>query len=439
MNKTKKFIPHILGVCSAVFLGVSIFAYTQIPVLEQKIVDKQESKKKIDSYLLQEHSSFVQNEKALEALNKPEESNDGVSYSYRTPEGFEMISYSQKWNQNKLIELYEELKQNKHGEEIGLLYQVIVYGEHSELASGMHSNERKVLYLELDFPAIAKGEIKYYLDMGTIELYGGDTYTRVEQMAHTLSHEYGHHFTMYYFFNNGDAIRGSKYEEVRNLEGYDIRYDWWEDPDDYVKNHHWYIVEIAAEDYVQILGSPTAKKVTNYKDVRQVLYGAKFSDEYNSGNGTPQENLMIPLAIEVDGLYNLFYQEIKDDYPPAPILHEKKEIKIEITSGTSSHESVKGQISFKHYRITWNDAYAGEGAIYTLVCYDESDYFIYPIKTVHSGDSMQAYIGTVSRETSTMIYWQYDELDKGTKTFVVTVLFPDGTMRVSDPMTYTFK
>ena len=439
MEKIKKFIPHILGACAVVFLGVSIFTFIQIPSLEQKIIDKQESKAKIDAYLSQDHSNPVQNEEALAALDRPEETNGNVLYSYRTPEGFEMISYSKKWTENKLIELYEELKLNKHGEEFGLLYQVIVYAESSETAAGTHTNERKTLFLKIDLPALGNGQIKYYLNMGTIELYDGDTYTRVEQMAHTLSHEYGHHFTFYYFFKNGDAVRNSEYETVRNLGEHNIRYDWWEDPEDYLYNHHWYIVEIAAEDYVQIMGSPTAKKVIEYKDVRQVLYGSKYPDYYNSGNGTPQENLMIPLASEVEGLHDLFYQAIGEEYTPVPTLREKKNINLKITSGYSSHESVSGQLSFRHYRITWDDVYAGEGAIYTLVCYDEENYYIYPIKTVHSGDTMQAYIGTVSRETSTMIYWQYDELDQGTKTFIVTVLFPDGTMHLSDPLIYTFK
>ena len=439
MDKIKRFIPHILGVCIAVLLGVSIFTFTQIPVLEQKIKDKQESKEKIDNYLSENHERPVQNEKALEVFEQPEFVDKDILYSYRTPEGFEMISYSQKWNQSKLIELYEELKLNKHGDEFGLLYQVIVYAERSETVSGTHTNERRTLFLDINFPALATGKITYFLNMGTIELYDGDSYTRVEQMAHTLSHEYGHHFTFYYFFQNGDSVRNSEYEIVRGLSGYNIRYDWWGESNDYLVNHHWYIIEIAAEDYVQIMGSPTAKRVVEYKDVRQTLYGAKHPDSYSSGNGTPQENLMIPLAGEVEGLYDLFHQAIGDEYPAAPALHEKKDIKIQITSGSSSHNSMSGPLYFKHYRITWNDAYAGEGAIYTLVCFDEDNYYIYPIKTVHSGDTMQAYIGTVSRETTTMIYSQYDQLDKGTKTFIVTVLFPDGTMRLSDPMTYTFK
>jgi len=439
MKNNKKLVTIGLIVCVFICIAVVVYSYMQIPLLQQKVIDKQESKKKIDTYLQHMPENKIENEKAFLMLDYEIPQDEEILYTYQTAEGFKMISYSSKWNEEKLIELYEELLRNEHGEEIELLYQVIVYAEESRTAAGTHSNEMQALSFELRFPSLPKeSKISYYRDMGTIKLYNGDVFTRVEQFAHTLSHEYGHHFTFHYIFKNGN-VENTEYEKMRELSDYDIRYYWWEDSDDYYENHHWYLIEIAAEDYVQLMGSPMTRNITSYKDVRQMLHGAKSPDYWDSKNGRPQENLMIPLAAEVEGLYDYFYKFIGDDYEPAPMLHEEREINIGITRGSSSQDSIEGMLYFTHYKLNWNEAYAGEGAIYTLVCYDENDYFVRPIKTVKSGEEMSAYIGTVSRATSSMIYWQYDEIDEGTKTFLVIVLFPDGTLRVSKPFTYTFK
>ena len=434
----KKKIIMIMTILMLLCMGVVFFVAKQIPILQQKIIGKQESRELISNYLKNVPTNRIENTEALEILNAEREIDEDILYSYRASEGFELISYSEKWNTDKLIALYEELLKNKHGKEIESLYQIIVYAKPSKTAAGTHTNETKMLYFDIQFPALSKkSSIKFARNMGTIELYDGDKNTTIESMAYILSHEYGHHYTFSYMFQD-DVIRGSDYDLIRNISNRKVRYNWWEDSQHYYENHQWYLIEIAAEDYVQLMGSPTTKNIIDYKDVNQILHGATYPKNWYSRNGTPQENLLIPLANEVEGLYDYFYQFISDDYPPDLPLRDRLPIEIKINKGSSSHESVSGPLYFTHYKVSWNDPYKGEDVIYTLVMFMEEDYYLYPIKTVHPGQNTMAYLGGISYESSQYIHWNNDELASGTKTFVVTALFADGTMRVSDPLTYTF-
>jgi Pregnancy-associated plasma protein-A. len=433
-----KQLKYILLLSTIVFLGMSFYVFSQKTNLEQKIADKQTSKGKIDNYLVNYVRSTSDNQQALDLFSITKAKDSKILHSYKTPEGFEMISYTNKWTKEKLIDLYEELMKNRHGDEIELLYQVIVYGVADSYAAGDHSNESKEFELQLRFPALrSNSSITYELEMGTIQLYNGNEYTKVQQFAHTLSHEYGHHFTFHHFFKDG--VEGSEYAKLRNVAADMVRYNWWDDQNDYKKNHHWYLVEIAAEDYVQIMGSPMTKNQVDYKDIREILNGAKWVGNLDSKNGTPQENLMIPFAHEVEGLYDYFNKFVSDTYEPAPTLPIEKNIEIKVKKGSSSQLGADGMLYFTHYVISWNDAYKNEKASYTLVCYDENDYYIHPIKTVGYGNSMTAYIGTVSINRNNYIYWQYDNIDKGNKNFVVIVHFPDGTILKSKPFAYSFK
>lgn len=143
-------------------------------------------------------------------------------------------------------------------------------------------------------------------------------------MAKTLSHEYGHHFVSYYMFDDlmdADAdvetyirIRGLPEDKVLN------RSDNADDAQ-YLDMHYWYVGEIAAEDYVLLMGSPATRQVVDCYDVWDLLYGA-VQPEASLANGAmnlfPQENLMIPLASDVDGLKEYFYSFIDETPTPTP-------------------------------------------------------------------------------------------------------------------------
>ena len=423
----------VLGCC----LGVTAYLYIRIPTLENDLTLKQENKVTIDQFINSPLSNEIVNTKALESLNKETEIDPNIKYTYRTEEGFQMISYSDKWDVEKLQALYNELKLNKHGEEFELLYQVIVYPQPDSNASGDHQNLLESLEIIIDFPALPKdSNIVLFRNMGTIQLYNGDEYTKVSQMAHVLSHEYGHHYTFYYFFNN-DKIINSDYEALRNVTEGEVLYYWYNDYANYYANHQWYLIEIAAEDYVQLMGSPMTKNVENYTDINQRLHGAKANYQWHSYNGTIQENMLIPFADEVDGLAEYFNQFISNE-PLTKTTYTKKNFNLHIARETSHHDSISGSLDFTYYKISWDDVYKNDGAIYTLVCCDEDGSNLIPIKTVYANQATTAYIGTVSYETTQNIYWGYDQLDQGTKNFIVTVLLPDGTLYKSNILTYRF-
>ncbi len=72
--------------------------------------------------------------------------------------------------------------------------------------------------------------------------------------------------------------------------------------------------------------------------------------------------------------------------------------------------------------------------------YDADDYAntIVPIKTVYPGDPARAYIGNVvlDRGSSDILRRR---TQRGTRTFVVTAVLPDGSMYKSEPFDYTFQ
>ena len=100
---------------------------------------------------------------------------------------------------------------------------------------------------------------------------------------------------------------------------------------------------------------------------------------------------------------------------------------------------VTGYQEFTSYQLKWDKVY-GEDATYTLISYQPEDYnnSFYPIKTVSPGEEAGAWIGCVTQEESYSISYLDDELARGTRTFQVTALLPDGRVAVSQPLGYTF-
>ncbi|MDD2592130.1 MAG: hypothetical protein PHG99_07525 [Erysipelotrichaceae bacterium] len=418
-------IISILGSITTIFL---------IEKLNDKLINLQANSNKIDKFISGHQTNLNHNEDGLAALEEQEDIVLEAKYRYQSDDGITMTSYSDIWNTEKLKQLYEELRLNKHGEEFTLLNEVIVYGEADSYAAGVQSNNLKKVKLNLKWPALAdNSEIPFFIYMGTIRLYNGDYYTTVADMAHVLSHEYGHHFTFYHFFN-GDDVDNSEYESIRNFDS-EVFYNW-SHATHYYANHHWYLIEIAADDYVQLMGSPMTRSVSSYTDIQQNIYNEQKNVRWWSYNGTIQGNLLLPFADEVDGLKAYFYSFIDEELSEGTI-YEKKSFKPRITKGYSHHDSISGALDFIHYVISWDDIY--QDAIYTLVCCDEDGSNMTPIKTVYPNQSNKAYIGTVSYETYDMIYWRYDNLDKGIKKFIVTALLPDDTLYKSEVLTYEFK
>lgn len=359
-------------------------------------------------------------------------------FEIKAPEGFWLRSYSEQWNEEKLELLRQELLLNKHGAEIETLQEIVLLPEDNEEYLGSHQEQESRTSYRNEFPLFQDHlKIVFRADTSIITLNNAETNNTVERMAKTLSHEYGHLYTFYYFENNQKDWADTEYAKMRQAGLYNLRTSL-DDLEDYKNNHHMYLAETAAEDYVQLMGSPNARQVVRFTDVRQVLNGASQPDpeEINSAfNAYPQENFFIPLASEVPGLREYYYSFIQEA-PVAP-LQEKLEFNISISPHTVGYDLVDGYKNFTSYRLAWDAPYAE--ATYTLVCVESGDeYAAIPIKTVYPGESANAEIGNATANRGNRVEWIYDNLASGTKTFYVVALLPDGTAYLSQPLEYTF-
>jgi hypothetical protein len=276
-------------------------------------------------------------------------------------------------------------------------------------------------------------------NVGRIVLYGGDTNTTIESMASVLSHEYGHLFTFYHMFGlSFDDLANTNFAILRDASRHGLITTGIDDMEFYLQNHNRFLIEVAAEDYVQLMGSPTVRQVGSFFDVRQILLqgleNTPFLNFYR--NAFPQLNMRIPLASEVYGLREYFFSFI--DSEPVMPAEERMEITLDIRPVTVSFDLVTGHTAFTHYVITWNTPY--QDAVYTLVTYDADDDndWARPIRTVFPDQQAEAVIGAVTQERGNYIHSVDDELARGNRVFFVVAMLPDGTFYTSEKLFFQF-
>ncbi|MDX8361144.1 S-layer homology domain-containing protein [Cytobacillus sp. IB215316] len=168
--------------------------------------------------------------------------------SYTGDSGVTIESYSSKWKtEEQLIEVEQELLRNKHGEELELLGKVVLLPDYP---AGDETLGQYFALYEL------RGTKWSLLPDRKIYLYGVDDFATVPEIAQTLSHEYGHHFTFYHLIEGEnlepDEWMKSNYAEVRSLSTNHKAHS--DGSGDYV----WGLAEILAEDYVQLFGTELA-------------------------------------------------------------------------------------------------------------------------------------------------------------------------------------
>ncbi|TCS75277.1 hypothetical protein [Effusibacillus lacus] len=292
---------------------------------------------------------------------------------------------------------------NAHGEELKLLAEVRVLdgypkgksiaGEYSFKTSVDLFNRQKML-------------------PGTIDLYGGNERTTVESLAKTLSHEYGHHVTHYYSvkqdgfsITDKDRWRQSTYAKIRGLAN-DLRVNQ-------LAEHRWELAEIAAEDYVQLFGSPTAKRVytfpSRHDSLQQMKEIGPLRWDASMYNVVPQENLDLPLASEVPNLYQWYATHLgvrsQPDIPKKPELRIKEVIK---------HGDVGYQLHF-----VWSGENGQSNLTYTLVAYSDGDPIPEPIVTRQGTDILDGRYGTMVVRTASSILTYKDPTATGIRHFRV--------------------
>ncbi|MCL2820654.1 MAG: hypothetical protein FWD38_07475 [Oscillospiraceae bacterium] len=378
---------------------------------------------------------------------------DDALFFYDTPEGFTMISHSPAWDENMLELLYYELLMNEHGDEINALYEVIVYPYEEEegVAAAMYSPGTTAVSFFIEFPALpADFTIDFPQDIGSITLFNGDNNTTIESMASSLSHEYGHHYTFYYMFGFGqnepdsyghntddsDSLADTVYARLRNAEGNNLITSTT--PGE-TYHHYWYryLIEVAAEDYVQLMGSRTTRQIIDFIDVRQAVGGAEQPEiSVRPRNAFPQANMLIPLAGDVPGL-NEYYYSFIDASPRVPA-EEKQEITLQINRNSTEYHLTSGLRTFVHYSVTWNAPY--QNAVYTLVYYDPIGYdgWGVPVRTVRPGQNPSAIIGEYVTQRGNQIVSMDDGITSGRKVFFVVALLPDGSFYLSEKLEFQF-
>lgn len=436
--KSTKGIIALLCISILILILIIINGVMKIPDLEADIIQRPKDEVIIKSFKEKNESNVVENKEAINSISVNRNQED-MKYIYDTKQGIVLKSDSKQWKEDKLKLLYEELISNTHGEEIKSLREVIVHAKKDKDAAGTHQLYEKTYEFDFDFPAIPNlSEIEINGAFGSINLYDGDNDKTIQSQAYVLSHEYGHHYTYHYMFVNddvsidGDYAKARKLNDNKNVIVPSMSESW----DSYLDQHHWYLQEIAADDYVQLMGSKTAKNVIDYADSKESLYGHDW--QYYSINGTPQENFLIPLAYEVDGLYEYYHSFVNKD-AKKPV-REVKDINISIKPRSVRYHLSTGYRTFNYYEVTWNKPYVENGIAYTLVVYNSNEEYDYPmpLKTVYKNENAKAIIGTYAQQKGNYITWSSDDTANGTKYFVVTVTFKDGTIIKSAPKKYTF-
>ncbi|MDR2569064.1 MAG: hypothetical protein LBD23_02035 [Oscillospiraceae bacterium] len=397
---------------------------------------------KIDDFFATRISEPFVNSAVSATVSRQDSIYDKDYSSFSAPEGFTIRSYSKVWDEGMLELLYLELLRNTHGEEMKILYEIVIYPEETDdfvLASFTPTSTSDDI--EFAFPALPDDfKLTITRNVGRIVLHGGDTKTTIESMAVSLSHEYGHLYTFYHMPEIFDTEEGvaarSSYAVFREAGRYDLIMGEYDDAL-YRAQRHRFLFEVAAEDYILFMGSPTTRQVAEYVDVRQLLNGAENPPiSIAARNAFPQENMMLPLGNDVPGLKEYFYSFI--DTEAVPPIEDKMTISLNIETVPVGHDLVGGFRTFTHYNLTWNTPYSE--AVYTIACYEIENYtgWARPIKTVSGGGSASAVVGTVTSVRGEQVFIQNDDIAQGKKVFYVAALLPDGTYYLSDKLAIEF-
>lgn len=293
-----------------------------------------------------------------------------------TKDGLTITSYSKFWPQAKLRLLYDELTQNFTSSEFDYLKNIYLYPDSPEGVNGHYFED---VYIENG--KYVFGEDSY------INIYNADKLTTIAKIAPVLSHEYGHHYFLFNLLKTeniySNNIINSKYAKIRQIESFPTFYAGGISS---LSEYYWDVLEIAADDYVQLLGSPNARASIDYKSVDELITNKYFDNSQIAFNLKPSLNPSIPLASEVDGLYSYFlelggYTYTEPSLKQYPVL-----------SDVSVSETIDGNLSFK---ISFTSAVGNGPFEYTLIMYPESNPLSpIPLKTLKTGEKLEVTFGS---------------------------------------------
>jgi len=439
MKRSVKLI--VLIIISLIFsAGCFLFAVyilKQLPPVQEHITQISNYKENpVDKTLSFESGSTKFSEAIIE---------DSLYYGYRhlyKKDDIYFFSLNKDWGKDKLEDLATELYENTHGDEMKYLEKVVVIGNGGGDAAGSHAHTVNSYNIPLSFYEFFPVDLQYnaLYKQSSIYIYGVFEETTVEDLAFVLSHEYGHHYTFHHFALNGiGEDMETEYYKLRS-EGTDDIICERESYDNYIDNHKWYLVEIAAEDYVYLMGSETTKNAVEFRDFFQ-----KYMDYAGSHgtvttpyaqecrNGIPHENISIDLPSDVDGLAQYFYNFVDINEPMYTTINPIGNLDLSVTPNEW----------FDRYTISWNQPFSDSDVVYTLIAYDMDDNILAMVKTTYGGEEKgYANFGVwgdhVNKPKSVRKLFNF-YYEKGEQIRLrVTVTFPDSTVVISDPIEFTY-
>ncbi len=393
-----------------------------------------EEQKKIE---ISNHQSYIN-----EQNNSSHVLND---FSYR-------MSYSQDYNYNyvhfltscegwdntKLLTVGKELFNNTHSDEIHYLEAVIL-----EEGSGIYySSNYESIYDYNEIPLYLYGFLPedscYYLtyEKGVLYVYNVSSETTAPDIAQALSIAYGYHYTHYYFGLDGtENDKETEYYKLRSA-GCDTLKASFDSNEDYIENKEWYLFEIAANDYMYLMGSAVAQRTSRFINMAEKkvyfpnIYTALTAIYKNSLNVTPHSNLYIEMPHRVDGLAEYFYSFVEKDAP---------EYTIREPAG-SMNMRAESKCSGSIIDIYWDTPYDDTRALYTVIAYNSSDEIVSIIQTLYGQEGghctyyRRIEFGVATKGFRYNYYYLHDFDEDGIKKFRVLVTFPDDTVEISDPL-----
>ncbi|MCX8131204.1 MAG: hypothetical protein N3I35_14030 [Clostridia bacterium] len=319
-----------------------------------------------------------------------------------------VISFSSKWNTvGKLKSVVDELHKNFHGHEMDKLKEIYLYPDQHGSASG----DYRYSYTQGQNRKITLQSNNY------INLYNCNTEDTIPKIARTLSHEYGHHFTIYYMLQKENKLPGYKnteYQKVRGLLNHKK-----------INNgeHKWSLAEIAAEDYVAYFGSSTGKTSRVFHDISGFSQNssAKAVISTDIYNFSPQENSEIQVASNVPKakqywLNAIGYKGPVLDSPPSPAY-----VYVDTVNQAEEAFLDDGKEMYT-YILKWTKSVddSSKNLEYTLVAYTDSidASHAYPIKTVYDKDQNRtAVVGYYEKGN----IYAYDSLLDKSKKYIYSV------------------
>lgn len=347
---------------------------------------------------------------------------------YTSDTGITIKSYTDNWTENRLVEVYEELVKNTHGEELAYLKTINLYSGNPSggKEEGLYNaSYKKVQLLGKEKVVLSKNN--------SIDLYNLNGKDEVEDFAKTLSHEYGHHFTLYYLIK----YENKTFEQWKDTELYRARNleEFQKVTESYVNGHEWSITEIAAEDYVQLYGSPTAKRIYYFEDIVGRYYSGTInkssSYDYSIYNINPQENRQIPLALESPELIQ--YWERASGIEIAHKIVSRPNLAL-VDAENLGYDKIR-------HTLQWSksaDEHGREVDYYTLIAADLEGNEIIPIKTVKKGEPLEAVIGSIRINEGNTTMFYTDRFVNSPKVFKVYGINLAGGIISSHPLEVDF-